>query len=380
MAGADLARHIHAADDRAQDALPGPDVAAGRQRQQHQRGERHQPRAARAGGVEFRDRPLGEGVSGLDRFVDGGAMRGVELIDARGPQSSGRDVAGDQPVEDFGARGWSRPEASAYRRNGRRTLDNQNIIRNMINEGGLLATLYQRVLAQMGEEICAGHYRPGEVIPAEPLLCARMDVSRVVIREAIKGLAAKGMVALRRKTGTIVLDPRSWQLFDADVVSWRARATVIDRKLAVDLVELRRIVEPAAARLAAERASDEDRERIQAACAAMERAVAGEGGYVAADLAFHRGILDACGNQFVAQMGDAIAAMLRTTFELVAATPGGPAASLPLHCALGEAIARHQPVVAERAALAIIDRAENDLRCRIAASPAPVRQPEETRR
>jgi DNA-binding FadR family transcriptional regulator len=222
-------------------------------------------------------------------------------------------------------------------------------------------TLYQRVLTQIGEEICSGHYRPGDVIPAEPALCERLKVSRVVVREAIKGLAAKGMLELRRKTGTIVLEPAKWQLFDAEVIAWRARATVVDQKLANDLIELRRIVEPAAARLAAGRASDLDRSAIAAAFKAMERAVAGDGDYVPADLAFHGAILVACGNQFVQQMHDAISAVLRISFGLISKTPGGPARSLPLHRAVCDAILAGDPVAAERAVLDIIARAESDL-------------------
>lgn len=226
-------------------------------------------------------------------------------------------------------------------------------------------TLYERVLNELGEAICGGGYRPGEVLPAEPLLCERHQVSRVVVREAIKGLAAKGMLELRRKTGTIVLPPARWQLFDADVVAWRAKTGGMDHQLAADLIELRRVVEPAAARFAAARATDRDRTAIRAAFTAMERAVAGDGGYVAADAAFHSGILAACGNPFIQRMEEALSAVLRTSFEIVSKTPGGPASSLPMHRALCEAIERRDPVAAERATLDIIDRAEVDLARRI---------------
>lgn len=233
-------------------------------------------------------------------------------------------------------------------------------------------TLYERVLTELGEAICGGVYPPGAVIPAEPLLCERHQVSRVVVREAIKGLAAKGMVELRRKTGTIVLPPARWQLFDADVVAWRAKTCGMDHRLAADLIELRRVVEPAAARFAAARATDADRRAIRAAYAAMERAVAGDGDYVPADAAFHSRILAACGNPFIRRMDDALSAVLRTSFEIVARTPGGPASSLPMHRALCEAIARGDAAGAERAALDIIDRAEVDLqrRIRLARRPA----------
>lgn len=228
-------------------------------------------------------------------------------------------------------------------------------------------TLYQRLLVQIGEDICAGRYRPGDVIPVEPLLCEQYGVSRVVVREAIKGLAAKGMVATRRKTGTVVLDVSRWNLFDPDVMAWRVRMTGVDPKFAADLAELRRIVEPAAGRLAAQHASAAQRKAIDDAYQAMARAVAGDGDYIAADLAFHREILDACDNQFVRQMQDAISVVLRTTFQVVTQVPGGAAASLPLHLALCKAIQDQDPDAAERAVHAVLEQAEADLRRQVSA-------------
>jgi DNA-binding FadR family transcriptional regulator len=125
---------------------------------------------------------------------------------------------------------------------------------------------------------------------------------------------------------------------------------------------MRRIIEPAAVRLAALRASDEERRNLRAAYMAMARAVAGKADYVKADLAFHTIILSACGNQFVRQMQDAMAALLRVNFEVITQKPGGPANSLPLHEAVCDAIERGDADAAERAALALIDEAELDLR------------------
>lgn len=127
-------------------------------------------------------------------------------------------------------------------------------------------------------------------------------------------------------------------------------------------MEMRRIIEPAAVRLAALRASDEDRRNLRSAYMAMARAVAGKGDYVKADLAFHTIILSACGNQFVRQMQDAMAALLRVSFDVITTKPGGPAHSLPLHEAVCEAIERGDPDGAERAVLILIDGAEEDLR------------------
>jgi DNA-binding FadR family transcriptional regulator len=223
-----------------------------------------------------------------------------------------------------------------------------------------METLHRQVLNQMGEQICSGKFAPGDILPAEPVLAEQMQVSRITIRETMKSLSAKGMLQVRRRYGTIVLPRSQWQLFDPDVITWRARAGTVDAGLIQDLMELRLIIEPNAARLAARRATDEDRVAVRRAFKAMERAVAGHGEYVPADLAFHGAILTACHNQFVQQMQNALSAILRTSFELSSEIAGGPARSLPMHEALCVAIEKGDEAAAEAAVLTLIERAEKD--------------------
>jgi GntR family galactonate operon transcriptional repressor len=223
-------------------------------------------------------------------------------------------------------------------------------------------TFQQQVLDTLGRDICSGRVKPGQLLPPEAELCERFGFSRIVIREAIKSLAAKGLLEVTRRVGTLVLEPTRWNLFDTDIIVWRAESTVFDPTLSRDLMEMRRIIEPAAVRLAALRASDDDRRNLRSAYMAMARAVAGKGDYVKADLAFHTTILSACGNQFVRQMQDAMGALLRVSFEVITTKPGGPAHSLPLHEAVCEAIERGDADAAERAALILIEGAEEDLR------------------
>lgn len=229
-----------------------------------------------------------------------------------------------------------------------------------------MATLHRQVLNQMGEQICSGKFMPGDILPAEPVLAEQMQVSRITIRETMKSLSAKGMLQVRRRYGTVVLPRSQWQLFDPDVITWRARASAVEPGLVEDLMELRLIIEPNAARLAAKRASAEDRVAVRRAFKLMERAVAGHGEYVPADLAFHGAILTACHNQFVQQMQNALSAILRTSFELSSEIEGGPARSLPMHEALCVAIEQGDPVAAEQAVLTLIQRAEQDFEDRAA--------------
>jgi GntR family transcriptional regulator, galactonate operon transcriptional repressor len=131
-------------------------------------------------------------------------------------------------------------------------------------------------------------------------------------------------------------------------------------------MELRLIVEPNAAKLAARRGTAEDRVAVRRAFEAMERAVAGRGEYVLADLAFHGAILTASHNQFVQQMQNALSVILRTSFELSSEIAGGLARSLPTHEALCAAIEMGDPEAAEEAVLTLIKRAEQDFEDRAA--------------
>ena len=223
-------------------------------------------------------------------------------------------------------------------------------------------TFQRQVLDQLGLDICTGRYQPGQILPSENELCERFAFSRIVIREAVKSLAAKGMLDVRRKVGTLVLGPSEWNLFDPDIIVWRTQTSGADREMSRDLMELRGIVEPAAARLAASRASENDLRAIRAAFEDMKRAVAGECDYVAADLAFHSAIFAASGNQFVSQMRIALSAILRRGFEIVSQKPGGPEDSLPAHEALCRCIEQRDAEAAARAAFVLIEHATNDLK------------------
>jgi DNA-binding FadR family transcriptional regulator len=215
-------------------------------------------------------------------------------------------------------------------------------------------------LDRLGEAIVAGRWSPGASIPPEPTLGEELGVSRTVVREAVKSLVAKGMLVTGPKVGTRVLSADQWNWFDPDVVAWQSKIG-LTREFLRDLQELRRLVEPAAVRMAAQRASTQDVAGVEAAYMGMKDAIEQGGDYVKHDLAFHQGLLRACHNRMLVQMSKAIGALLRTSFEISTTKPHGPAQSLPLHRAVLDAVIARDPTKAERASLVLIDGAAEDI-------------------
>jgi DNA-binding FadR family transcriptional regulator len=212
----------------------------------------------------------------------------------------------------------------------------------------------------LGEAIVAGRYAIGASLPPEPVLCEELGVSRTVVREAVKSLVAKGLIQTGPKVGTRVLTSEHWNWFDADVIRWQSKAG-LTADFIRDLQDLRLVVEPAAVKLAAQRATSEDIEQIEAAFAGMKHAVEQGGDYVTHDLRFHQGLLRASRNRMLGQMSKALSALLRTSFEISTVRPDGPAHSLPLHRAVLDAVIARNPVAAERAILVLINGAHEDI-------------------
>jgi len=224
----------------------------------------------------------------------------------------------------------------------------------------MIKNVHGNTVDHLGAAIVAGHYAPGASIPPEPLLCEELGVSRTVVREAVKSLIAKGLVSAGPKVGTRVLSEDQWNWFDPDIIAWQAQAGLTPEFLR-DLMDLRRVVEPAAMRLAAQRAMPEDIAFVEEAYAGMARAVKEGGDYVTHDLRFHQGLLRASRNRMLMQMSKALGALLHTSFELATKKKDGPARSLPLHRAVLDAVIAHQPAKAEKAILVLIDGAHEDI-------------------
>jgi len=165
--------------------------------------------------------------------------------------------------------------------------------------------LFAQVVEELGIRIVRGDLAPNAAFPKEADLETEFGVSRSVIREAVKTLAAKGLVESRSRTGIRVLPPIHWNLLDAEALSWRYSAMPPSQFFA-ELFEVRLMIEPDAAALAAERATADDLAEISAAFDAMTEASQANVSGIEADLRFHRGILAACHNPLLLQLGNLI--------------------------------------------------------------------------
>jgi DNA-binding FadR family transcriptional regulator len=211
--------------------------------------------------------------------------------------------------------------------------------------------LHGELVHEIGLRIVRGELPPGTSIPTEGEP-GEATVSRTVVREAIKVLAAKGLVAARPKTGTQVRERRYWNLMDPDVLSWRIEAEPGDDLIA-DVFELRRLLEPTAAALAATRASEDEVDELWAAYGQMAANVADDPeAYIAADLRFHAIILEACHNELLAHLGSTLRAVFRASF---ARTHSGAVKTLAMHEAVLAGIRSGDSARAESAMRELID-------------------------
>jgi len=169
------------------------------------------------------------------------------------------------------------------------------------------------VLGALGRDIAREVIPAGAVLPPEHELASLFGVGRGVVREAIKTLSGKGLVSVGPRHGTRVLPRRDWSLLDRDVLNWLVGEDKPDRKLLLAVQEVRLIIEPAAAALAADRATQKDRQRIRAALAAMV-AARDQPTQTAADKAFHLAILDATHNPVLQGFRGAIDTILSAVF------------------------------------------------------------------
>lgn len=220
-------------------------------------------------------------------------------------------------------------------------------------------SMHGRIVRDLGMRIVSGELQPGDRLPLEASLCADYDVSRPVLREATRVLVAKGLVMSRQRAGATVRPRSDWHLLDPDVLYWLIQSKP-QGEFVETLLTVRRIFEPAAAALAAQVADDAALAGIAHAYDAMEAATTPEA-LLEPDLAFHRRIAEATGNDLLAYIGNMLSLALRESIKLSSRHPDTHALSLPRHKAILTALQHRDPLGARQATLVQLDETGGDL-------------------
>lgn len=227
--------------------------------------------------------------------------------------------------------------------------------------------LHGQVVDELGSRVVNGSWAPGDTIVPEALE-SELGVSKTVVREALRVLGAKGLVDSRPKRGTFVRPRSDWNLLDGDVMQWQLDGPASDRFFS-ELAELRAVLEPAWARLAAARRTDEDLRQLDAALAAMAAAGENADQAVAADLAFHQALLSAAHNELMRSTDVVFTHALAARDRLVHQPGDRWGDPTPLHAALVERIRAGDPEGSAAAALLLLARADADVRQVRSAAP-----------
>ncbi len=193
------------------------------------------------------------------------------------------------------------------------------------------------IVQRLGEEVVSGKYAEDSKFPTEAELCTEYDVSRSVMREAVKMLTGKGLLSARPRRGTEVTDETQWNLLDPDVLHWLLKRD-LSLPLLVEFTEMRFGVEPEAAALAARSATQEQKDKIMEAVEEMERASRGESDPLESDIAFHLAVLEASNNRFMVLLDSLIETALRFSIRLTNRLKGVQVASVDEHRQVAKAI------------------------------------------
>lgn len=209
-------------------------------------------------------------------------------------------------------------------------------------------SLSQQISDKLIERILRGDLGPGDALPSEEDLAVSFDVSRPVIREAVKELLLLGMVDSRQGRSTRVAPARSWNHFSPRLLAARGRVGAVDDIL-LELLELRRLIEAGAAGLAAVRASDDAIAEMAAAYERMEASKDDVERFVDADIAFHEAVLSATGNYLLTHLIDTIGPLLRMGRRVsLERRVDGATASQSGHRAVLDAIRAHDATAARQ--------------------------------
>jgi GntR family transcriptional repressor for pyruvate dehydrogenase complex len=216
--------------------------------------------------------------------------------------------------------------------------------------------IFERIAEQIEKRILNGELRSGDRLPTERELAEQFHASRTAVREAMKTLAQKGLVDMRPGRGTIVIDGTS----QAVRHSLGLMMKVGHASNSVSLVEVREILEPEIAALAAVRATEEQIASLQEAVKIMDASLLQADVYIAADNDFHHALAQGTQNMLILALVDSIVDLLSEQHKHIFTVSGGPERGQVHHKLIFDAIMRHDAEAAREAMRAHLRQVRED--------------------
>ncbi|EWH10257.1 GntR family transcriptional regulator [Catenovulum agarivorans DS-2] len=215
------------------------------------------------------------------------------------------------------------------------------------SSASMAPSLPVQVARELGRRIVAGTFEVGSLMDEEGKLSERFQVSRVVIRDAIKILVSKGLLDVRRGIGTKVRPRDQWILWDDDVLAWHIAASP-NPEFLKQLMDIRIAFEPKAARWAAQRGSMEAILNIEKAVIKMELEKNTTEKFIVADALFHKAVLCAANNEFLNSMEGVIYSALLMSVNVTNRDTQQNEATIAIHRQVFEAIQKSDGDLAEK--------------------------------
>jgi GntR family transcriptional repressor for pyruvate dehydrogenase complex len=199
------------------------------------------------------------------------------------------------------------------------------------------ARLYEQIVQQIEDSILKGSLKPGDQLPAERELAQKFGVSRTAVREAVKALTEKGLVEAFSGRGTFITDGTS----QAIKQSLDLMIKIGQPEGSVQLAEVREILEPEIAALAAIRCEEQHLASMREAVAVMDQAKEDPDAFIEADLDFHLALAEAAANPMILSLLDSIVGLLREQRLRIFNVEGGPDRGQYHHKRILEAVREH---------------------------------------
>lgn len=242
-------------------------------------------------------------------------------------------------------------------------------------------SLFGQVTHRLAVAIVSGALPAGALVPNEDDLRAEISASRTAYREAIRFLAGKGLIEARPRSGTRVAPRAAWHLLDPDVLRW-SLSSAANEGFIRELFELRGIVEPGCAKIAAMRRTSAQLAQMESALAGMAASEPFTDESMRHDIIFHETLFDAAGNAAISALKEVVATTLWWSLRIQRGTRSAESFKVPLadHERLFGAIASHDADTAEMMSRIIVQEALRDTLAAFFRGPPPISDPPSIRR